>query len=247
MDLCHCAIGEIHVWRAALDLDPAMLRRLAMTLSSDEKQRASNFYFNRDRERFIAGRGFLRDILSRYTNSRPADLQFVYNDYGKPEFREPGRVDAIRFNLSHSNGTAVFAVSREREIGIDIETLRDDLSILEVAASFFSRAEVLSLNALPAQLRCQAFYRCWVRKEAYVKARGMGLSVPLDSFDVSLNPGSSAALLASTEPSDVLNWGLKDLVVADGYIGAVAAEGNDWTVRQYDWDAARAPRTEEAL
>jgi len=247
MDIFNRAIGHVHVWHTRLDLEPAMLYRLESTLSADEKQRASQFYFPRDRRRFVAGRGLVRDILARYTDADPAELQFTYNDYGKPRLRQLGRADAIRFNLSHSNEIGVLAVSRERDVGIDIETLRGDTSILDVADSFFSRNEVLRLFALPKHLRCEAFYRCWVRKEAYIKARGMGLSIPLHSFEVSLSPGFPAELLASTEPSDVSAWKLENLEVDDGYIAAVAAHGKDWTLQQRGWNPVSDGEVDEPL
>lgn len=247
MDVLRRAIGQVHVWHASLDLEPAVFRHLENTLSVDERQRASRFYFPRDRRRFVAGRGLLRDVLARYTNSHPAELHFTYNDYGKPQLHQSERANAIRFNLSHSKGIIVLAVSRERNVGIDIETLRGDTSILDVADSFFSRNEVLRLHALPTHLRCEAFYRCWVRKEAYIKARGMGLSIPLHSFEVSLSPGSPAELLASTEPSDVSAWKLENLEVDAGYVAAVAAEGKDWTLGQRDWNPVCDGEVDEPL
>jgi 4'-phosphopantetheinyl transferase len=240
-------IGQVHVWRASLDLEPTPLAALAKTLSADEMERADRFYFTRDRQRFIAGRGLLRQILAEYLRSHPAQLRFTYNDYGKPDLVQSGHADALRFNLSHTNGIAVLALSRERQVGIDIETLRDDLGLLEIADNFFSRDELSRLRALPAYLQCHAFLKCWVSKEAYIKARGMGLSIPLDSFDVALNPGSPAELLATIDPSDLQKWKLEDLAVGDSYIAAIAAEGKDWIVQQRDWNGADALNCADAL
>ena len=144
--------------------------------------------------------------------------------------------DAIRFNLSHSHGKALYAVSRGREIGVDLEFIRGDLEAEQIAERFFSHSEIETLRALPLSLRKHAFFLCWTRKEAYIKARGEGLSLPLDQFDVSLIPGEPAALLSTQSDSDeALRWSLRNLTPASGYAAALATEGRDWTLSCWQW------------
>src|SRR5579863_6116720 len=214
--------NEVHVWRASLDLPPAQIDSFLQTLAPDEQSRADRFYFRGDRERFIAAHGILRSILGLYLNSAPKCLSYCYGSHGKPALADQPRHDAIRFNLSHSCAIALYAVARRHEVGIDVESIRD-LEVAQIAQRFFSRRETATLSALPTDLRKHAFFLCWTRKEAYIKARGEGLSLPLDQFDVSLIPGEPAALLATRpDSSEALRWDLRELAVAPGYVGALA-------------------------
>jgi 4'-phosphopantetheinyl transferase len=228
--------AEVHVWRAALDPVMECVERLQRSLSVDERQRAARFYFPRDRRRFIVARGILRDILGRYLRVPPPDVQFCYSAYGKPALANGPDEDVLRFNLSHSHETALFAITRGREIGVDIEYLRREIACEEIAERFFSAQERADLRALPAALKQQAFFNCWTRKEAYIKAHGEGLSLPLDQFDVSLAPGEPAALLATrSDPDEALRWSLQALATGPCYIAAVAVEGYDWQGRYWQW------------
>jgi 4'-phosphopantetheinyl transferase len=192
--------GEIHVWTARLDVDDETLDRLKPTLAADELERARRFYFVRDYRRFVVGRGVLRDLLGRYMRAAPRSLEFSYNEFGKPSLMT---VDgALHFNLSHSGELAVFAVTRGREVGVDVEEFAPARADMSIAENFFSADEIRRLHALPRSLRTQGFFNCWTRKEAYIKARGMGLSIALDSFDVSLAPGVPAAILREAEGAE---------------------------------------------
>jgi 4'-phosphopantetheinyl transferase len=145
-------------------------------------------------------------------------------------------LDTIQFNLSHSHGTALYAVSRGREVGVDLEFIRCDLEAEQIAERFFSHSENETLRALPLSLRTYAFFLCWTRKEAYIKARGEGLSLPLDQFDVSLIPGEPAALLSTRSYSDeALSWSLRNLSPASGYAAALATKARDWTLSCWQW------------
>jgi 4'-phosphopantetheinyl transferase len=232
--------GAVHVWRASLDLSHWQIARFRDSLDDDERSRADRFYFSRDRERFIVARGVLRALLSRYLNRAPASLSFSYSIHGKPSLVSESGADKIRFNLSHSHGTALYAVTCGREIGVDLEFIRCDLEAEQIAERFFSRREIVTLRALPLHLRKCAFFLCWTRKEAYIKARGEGLSMPLDQFDVSLIPGEPATLL-STQPDtdEALRWSLRNLTPASGYAAALAAAGRDWTLSCWQWPAVR--------
>jgi 4'-phosphopantetheinyl transferase len=228
--------NAVHVWRVSLDQSPSQIALFRNHLDDDERSRADRFYFSRDRERFIVARGILRAVLGRYSNRAPESLSFSYSTHGKPALASETGIDAIRFNLSHSHGTALYAFTRGREVGVDLEFIRCDLEAEQIAERFFSHSEIEALRALPPSLREYAFFLCWTRKEAYIKARGEGLSTPLDQFDVSLIPGEPAALLsAQSDSDDVLRWTLRNLIPASGYAAALATEGRDWTLSCWEW------------
>jgi 4'-phosphopantetheinyl transferase len=214
--------GELHTWLIALDRDQHELLDLRCLLSTQERERADRFHFERDRRRYIAGRGTLRQLLARYTR-RPAEpLQFAYGRKGKPSL--PG--SAFQFNLSHSGGMAVLAVTQGRAVGIDIEHLRAVAGWQEVMKCCFSTKEQAAILDLPESEQQAAFLTCWTRKEAYVKATGDGLGIPLDRFSVDVEPGSEPALLEVLDlPSEAARWRFANLPVADGYIGVVAHDG----------------------
>ncbi len=224
---------EIQVWRAHLGLARQRLERLANTLSPDERTRAARFHFARDRDHYIAGRGLLRSILGKYLATEPGQLRFSYNAYGKPELESPANSRALRFNLAHSRGLALYAFTRRRQIGIDVEMIRPETE--EIAARFFSPAEIAVLRALPRELKPAAFFNCWTRKEAFIKARGMGLSLPLDQFVVAFAPGESPALVsAANDPQAAEHWAIAALEPGDGYAAALAVEGRDWELKCWD-------------
>jgi 4'-phosphopantetheinyl transferase len=228
--------NEVHVWRASLD-DPApQVDTLLDSLAADEQTRAGRFYFQRDREHFITAHAVLRAILGLYLNRAPNRLSFCYSSFGKPALAGESGGDAINFNMSHSHGMAVYAVARDREVGIDLEFIRRDLKAEQIAERVFSRQEAATLRGLPTDLRKYAFFLCWTRKEAYIKARGEGLSQPLDQFDVSLIPGEPAALLSTRPDSgEALRWSLQELALASDYVAALAAEGRGWSLSSWQW------------
>ncbi|HEY0170029.1 MAG TPA: 4'-phosphopantetheinyl transferase superfamily protein [Pyrinomonadaceae bacterium] len=228
--------GEAHVWRASLEPDAPALRRLWETLSADERQRADRFHFQRDREHFVAARGGLRGILGRYTGAAPQTLRFSYDGYGKPSLSGGAGAVPPRFNVSHSGGLALYAVTDGREVGVDIERVREDFAGLDIAERFFSPDEVAALSAVPAGERATAFFDCWTRKEAYIKARGLGLSHPLHLFTVSLTPGRPAALLRTDDdPQEAARWSLVELSPGEGYRAALAIEGEVSSLRCWRW------------
>ena len=232
---------QVHVWQALLDETPSQVDCFLRSLAADERARADRFYFERDRQHYIVARGTLRTILSYYSNRPPQSLSFRYGAHGKPALAaEPGE-EAIRFNASHSHGVALFAISSGREVGIDLEYMRADSEIEQVARRFFSRQEISTLLALPADLRRCAFFHCWTRKEAYIKARGEGLSLALDQFDVSLIPGEAAALLGTRpDPGEAARWSLRELsAVMPGYAASLAVEGHGWSLTVGDWLSSR--------
>jgi 4'-phosphopantetheinyl transferase len=230
------SVDDVHVWRIALELDDATLARLRETLTDDERQRADRFHFEKDRRHFLAGRGTLRAILSRYLERRAEDVRFAYTNYGKPHLPDAGNRLPLRFNLTHSHGLALLAVSHGREIGVDLELIRDNLEGEQLAERFFSPREVAVLRSLSVELRREAFFHCWTRKEAYIKAIGKGLSLALDQFDVSLHPDEPAALLATHhDPHEARRWSMHRLAPGEGYVGALVIEGHSWRMWCGHW------------
>ena len=218
--------NEIHVWRVFLDDERAFDHH--SVLSEDERARASRFVFPRDRDHFVTSRGILRSIIGRYLQRPAVAIDFSYEPQGKPRLRTS---TPIRFNLSHSHGLAVYAFSTDREIGIDVEAIRSEVTGERIAERFFSLKELAELRSLPPEKRHEAFFLCWTRKEAYVKAQGGGLGIPLDSFEVSLTPGMPETLVSS----DSDRWMLRSFEPAERYAAAVVAEGKDWCLRLWDW------------
>lgn len=219
--------GTVHVWRIALDQPDDSLDRFRRTLEPDELNRASRFHFEKHRRHFIVARGFLRSVVARYLEMRPESLRFSYGAYGKPELTSE---HVLRFNLSHSHEVALLAVARDAELGVDVEHIREDFASEEIARRFFSRAEVEVFNALPKEEQVAAFFRCWTRKEAYIKAIGKGLSQALDAFDVTLAPDVQPALLRA-EDDDASRWLLTDINAGAGYAAALAIEAPITTIR----------------
>jgi 4'-phosphopantetheinyl transferase len=174
--------GEIHVWRINLEQPLTYLSELADALSSEEQARAARFYFDKDRRHYITGRDILRSILSGYLGVSPESVRFQYGRHGKPALTGDFASSALHFNLSHAHGLALCACVRDRAIGIDLEQLRPLADMEAIAQRFFSGAEYAQLRALPPDQKLEAFYNCWTRKEAYIKACGNGLARPLDNL-----------------------------------------------------------------
>lgn len=223
----------VHLWVAALDQPDSVLPDLEHTLSPDEIARADRFAFPHLRRQYVAARGILRDILARYLGVSAAGLQFTYGAEGKPALVD----DRLHFNLSHSQDIVVYSItSPEREVGVDIEYARRSLSDLEgLVARTFSRNETAALMSLPPAQRQQAFFNCWTRKEAYIKAVGKGLSYPLGDFDVTLRPDDPARLLrVAPQPAELDRWHYEVCDLPGGYTLALIADGQ-WSSRRWQW------------
>jgi 4'-phosphopantetheinyl transferase len=225
--------AEVHVWRVPLDSPDVVPQRLATTLSLEERIRAEKFFFDRDRSAYITARGVLRQLLARYLHRPPSELQFGYEARGKPFLANPSSAQPLNFNVAHSRNTALLAFSAGASVGVDVEFIRTDIASEEIAVRYFAPQEVAELLALPPEQRPEAFFLGWTRKEAYVKALGDGLQIPLASFCVSLTP----ALPATLESADSSRWTLQNLSPGPGYAGALVAEGKNWNLRCFDWQA----------
>lgn len=224
---------EVHVWCVSLDQPAARIQALFHTLSPKEQTRAERFHFERDRRRFIASQGHLRMLLARYLYIVPEYIEFHHGTRGKPVLKETGTArTTLKFNLSHSHELALYAITRNREVGIDIEHIRPVSDAAQIVKRFFSPQEQRIFCSLPPEQHIKAFFNCWTRKEALIKAKGEGLYHPLDQFSVSFAPGEPARLLhVENDPQETARWSLQELTPAPGYVAALAVEGHSWRLR----------------
>jgi len=226
--------NNVHLWRAWLDRPTSQMPWLTEILSADERARADRIKIDKARRHFVAGRGILRDILSRYLAAKPEAVAFDYGPQAKPSLAV-GQGE-VRFNVTHSHGLLLVAVTRARELGVDVEKLRPMPDAGRIAERFFSAAEKAALRAVPSGQTAEAFFAGWTRKEAYLKALGDGITRPLDSFDVTLTPGQPARLLRVADaPAECERWALHAFTPMPGFIAALAAEGRDWHLRHWQW------------
>lgn len=228
---------EVHVWRVALEMPASRIQEFSAILAADECRRADRFRFPQHRHHFIAARGALRMLLGRYTGRNPEELRFDYNQYGKPALTGEVQKPLLHFNLSHSGELALYAFAYGRELGIDVEYTRRRIDQIEqIALRYFSEAENVVLSSLPEQMHSEAFFNCWTRKEAYIKARGQGLSLPLHQFDVTLSPGQPAQLLATRDdPSQLVRWTMQALHPGPDYVAALVVEGNNYHAQYWQF------------
>ena len=255
------ASDEVHSWCASLDVPPETSARLYATLTPDERVRSARFRFERDQQHFIVARGVLRDLVGRYLQTPPGQINFVYNAFGKPDLG-PEFASGLKFNLSHSGppaplprrgprsaGLALIAIAADSSVGVDLEYIRAQSDYADIARHFFSAAEVDDLIALPSHLHAEAFFSCWTKKEAYLKACGEGFSVPLNGFSVPLtsDPAHTPIDLhvASKDIVPAKRWSLYTLRPAPGYAGALAIEGTGWRLRQCQWKTPRPTRFQQ--
>lgn len=236
---CLLPDDAIHIWHASLNQPASRFHRLARTLSTDERERAARFYFEQDRQRFIVGRGILRAILSAYLGIEPQSLRFRYGLHGKPALAE--RDDGgstLRFNVSHSEDVAFYAVTRQWEIGVDVEHVRPLADAGQIARRFFSPREYATLEELAPHEMYEAFFGYWTCKEALVKAIGDGLFWPLNQLDIAMpsEVGKPATLLSiGGNVWDAQHWSLQQLVSPSGFAAALAVEGHHWRVSYKQW------------
>jgi len=215
---------EVHLWQVHMLAPDDEILRSRSVLSQDEIQRADRFYFENHRRRFIVAHAAMRTILSSYLNVLPPDVSFAYGPKGKPALSADLMGSGIAFNLSHSGDYALLAVAQNFCLGVDIEFVNQEFGTEGIATRFFSAKEIETLCAMPAPEKPAAFFSCWTRKEAYIKAVGDGLSIPLDSFDVAFGSGIAPCLLRVQVPGHK-HWKMYDLPVPEGYKGALVVEG----------------------
>jgi 4'-phosphopantetheinyl transferase len=227
---------EVHVWRARLDWPPEYVSRLEQTLSPDERERANRFYFPADQMRYLIGRALSRILLGYCLGIAAGGVRFEYNAKGKPGLATNLSQTSLNFNVSHSGDFVLVALAYGCSLGIDIERIRAYIDVDAIAERFFSVSERLSLAALPASMRHEAFFACWTRKEAYIKAHGDGLNLALDEFDVAFLPGQVPRLVETRhDPAAARRWALRDLEAGPNYRAALAVEGADRRLKSWDW------------
>lgn len=232
LDLTHCdgrlAGDEVHVWHFSLDLPENSLGSLLELLDAEEKSRAARFKFPAPRNQFVASHAFLRTLLGRYLQADPRGIGFRTSTHGKPELI----AGDLRFNLSHTEGTAIVAITRCGAVGVDVERVRENLEPLELADRFFSRQEAEWLRTQPKSQRFSAFFACWTAKEAYIKACGGGLSIPLAEFSVIPHSGHAELKLEILRnPDDSARWSMWQLDLGATLRSALAVDGKNLTVR----------------
>jgi 4'-phosphopantetheinyl transferase len=227
---------KVHVWHASLLQPEEDVRKLEAALSEDERQRAERFRFQEHRRSFIVGRGILRNLLSRYTGIQPDQIMFQYNTAGKPSLAKGNTIPEIHFNLSHSGQLALYAFSWGGPVGIDVERIRPMEEMDHVAEMNFSTGEYKKFQGVSQQDRLRAFYNCWTRKEAFIKAVGDGMSFPMKEFEVSLEPDMPAKLLSVWGSLEEANrWSLHEITSRDGYAAALVVEGKDYSLSHKQW------------
>jgi 4'-phosphopantetheinyl transferase len=228
------AKDHVDVWRASLMLTPGQIEALSRMLSQEENERLGRLAFRRDQDNFVATHGILRMILSRYCGVEPHGLTISQSQRGKPCLAGTDR--EVRFNASRSGELALYAVASGREVGVDIERICADAADGELAEKLFAPGEAAALRALSDEERVPAFFSCWSRKEAFVKALGRGFSLDLTAFEVSVSPDQPAVIVsAGSEIEYASKWSLRDLRPGAGYAAAICAEGQDWELVCWDW------------
>lgn len=229
--------GTVHLWQFDLAISKDQVGLYRDLLSRDENQRADRFYFDRDRIHFIAGRAAVRTILARYLHVIPKTIIFSYASNGKPELAGGLEESGLKFNLSHSHNRALLGVVINSHIGVDIEFINHEFATEEIAQRFFAPGEVARLQAIPPQERAAAFFSCWTRKEAYIKAVGQGLSLPLDSFEVAFGPGVEPSLLrVESSPDEAGRWSMYNVPAVEGYAAAAIIEGKKHKLDYHEWN-----------
>jgi len=226
--------SEIHVWRANLDINLSLQKKFWTTLSDDEKRRAERFRFSHLRVHYIASRGILRQLLSRYLSVSTQSLRFEYGEQGKPSLAD---FPHFQFNISHSENQLVLAFAQEITLGIDVEFINPKTDFEVIAPNFFSKNEADTLLAQVPEDRPQVFFNCWTRKEAFIKAKGGGLSIPLDKFEVTLLSNDTPRLLAiDWAPEEVENWSTFSFKTGEGFVGALMTDGEVKEVCFFDFE-----------
>ena|GEM_PF-110884 len=229
--------AEMHLWVVPLSISANKSSYFKSILSLDEQERAGRFRKIRDAHRYVAARGSLRSLLGAYLTIEPDRLQFAYDAFGKPRLVGEEPLTSMKFSVSHSDDLALFSFARGHKNGVDVERIRPDIDVEDLAARYFSPNEFKKLRSLPADQQRDAFYCGWTRKEAYLKGCGEGLSFPLDGVEVSLSPGEPAMILkASGDPGVSRRWIVQHLSPAPGYIGAAAVQGRDIAFRCFRYE-----------
>jgi 4'-phosphopantetheinyl transferase len=226
---------EIHIWRAFLDQPLSLVEQLAQTLSAEERARAERYHFAHDRQHFIVARGLLRSILGNYVHVEPDHLQFNSGPHGKPALVQTSSGNVLRFNLSHSHGLALYAFTRDREVGIDLEYIRPIAEAQQIAESYFSVQVRNALRNLPPAELSRQFFIYWTRMEAYLKARGDGLTGLSEELESAKRSGARGSRACEASFNNTTNWSIYDMMPAAGYVAALAVQEENIRIVYYEW------------
>lgn len=228
LDRLELSENEVHLWFAFPNeiRDEALLQRYHGFLTPEEAHQRQRFHFEKHRHQYLITRALIRTLLSRYEHLAPADWRFEKNQYGRPHISPTHTVKPLHFNLSHTEGLIACAVVLNREVGVDVEDIRRGGDLIQIADRFFSPREVEDLMALPAEHQESRFFDYWTLKESYIKARGMGLSIPLDQFSFHLerNQPRMAISIDERQNDPPERWQFKQWELAPGYRAALALE-----------------------
>jgi 4'-phosphopantetheinyl transferase len=228
--------NEVHIWYCSLNQHESKLSKFSCLISSDEKLRQKQFIFQNDRRNFTITRGVLRTILGTYLNREPSNIIFHYSNRGKPRIQNDNHKPSLFFSVSHSKDFALYALSRNSEIGIDIENIRDLTEMDLIVEHFFSEREKSIYQKLSESKKREAFFLCWTRKEAYLKAIGVGLYQPLSTFEVSIIPGDPVRLVSINNNTLLAsNWTTYNLKIHVDYASACVIKGKNWTFKYYNY------------
>ena len=229
--------SDVDLWKVSLDMPRNQIDELYYTLSGVEQRKADYFRFAEQRSSYIISYGILRKVLGAYLKMNPVELNFNYGKNGKPVLAGVPSDEMIHFNMSSSRNLTVIAISRYYEIGIDIEYIGDIPEIDRTANQFFSKAEADVFHALPVYEKTKAFYNCWTRKQAFLKAIGNGSLYPLKTFDVTLAPHEPAQLLrVKGKPQEASRWSIQAIMPETNYTGAIAVRNFNFQLKIYeDW------------
>ena len=232
--------GEVHLWWASLHTEIQHLKYFYRILSDQELEKAACFYYQQDREYFMISRGILRVLLGRYLKKEPECLLFTCHRFGKPWLDTTSGNLPLRFNLSHSHGLAVYALSGTREVGIDLESTGTDINIEELAETFFNLREINDIMRRPSNRRKESLLQYWAFKEAYLKATGQGNSFPFKMVEISLSLNRPEVLLKTgSHHSKVSSCSMHRLDAPQGYVAALAIEGQEGLIlKSYQWETS---------
>lgn len=226
--------AEIHLWRAVLDQPAQIISEMRPLLSPDEQHKAQRFRRARDQQRYITGRALLRLILSRYLDMSPDRIAFVYGPHGKPMLADCGANSSLRFNLAHAEHLAIYAIARHQELGVDLEYMNPQIDVARLARRGLSPRELVLAQTLPMAQQTEYFYRCWTRKEAFVKASGTGLSGPLDRLEI---PPALHAPVTFSDPTQPASgpWTILEYTPASQFVAALVASGTACDLACWTW------------
>ncbi len=224
--------NQTHVWYIYFSQQLNILSYFLSILSKDEIEKASKFRFEKDKNCSIITRGALRFLSGKYLTENPEDIKFKYGEFGKPYYNMETE---LKFNVSHSGNMAVIGFVLNDDIGVDVEEMKSDFEVFDIASNYFSDYEIKSLKEIPIQNHVKGFYRCWTRKESFIKAKAKGLSFPLDSFSVSIDSDEKTELLETKwDKNEKELWNLFSFTPQENYIGAVSVKGNIQNIKYYN-------------